>query len=69
MWTASGDRVLSDDEWAEVAGELLHRIGIAPRGDEQACRWVAVRHAADHIHVVAALAREDGRWVNIHGDH
>ena len=24
-------------------------------------RWVAVRHAADHIHLVAMLARQDGR--------
>jgi hypothetical protein len=24
-------------------------------------RWVAVRHAGDHIHIVATLARQDGR--------
>lgn len=26
-------------------------------------RWVAVRHAGDHVHVVAPLARQDGRRV------
>jgi hypothetical protein len=26
-------------------------------------RWVAVRHADDHVHVVATLARQDGRRV------
>ena len=24
-------------------------------------RWIAVRHGADHIHIVAMLARQDGR--------
>jgi hypothetical protein len=45
----------------------VHRIGLAPRssghGDEQAVRWVAVRHADNHVHVVATLARQDGRRV------
>ncbi|MFI0483034.1 relaxase/mobilization nuclease domain-containing protein [Actinomadura sp. 9N215] len=69
MRTAPGDRVLSDDEWAEIAEELMHRTGLAPRDDDGACRWVAVRHAPDHVHLVVTLAREDSRWVSIHGDH
>jgi hypothetical protein len=60
---AKTDRLLSDREWADVAKEYLHRIGLAPRGDDQAVRWVAVRHAPDHIHVVATLVRQDGRRV------
>ncbi|MBR7678698.1 mobilization protein, partial [Streptomyces daliensis] len=32
-----------------------------PAGDAEACRWVAVRHAPDHIHIAATLVREDGR--------
>ena len=28
--------------------------------DESGVRWVAVRHALDHIHLVATLARQDG---------
>ncbi|TAL15407.1 MAG: hypothetical protein EPN99_13370, partial [Frankiales bacterium] len=63
------DRPLSDAQWADVAQEYLHQIGLAPRGDEQAVRWVAVRHADDHIHVVATLARQDGRRVFPRNDH
>ncbi|MEV5774241.1 mobilization protein [Streptomyces antimycoticus] len=55
------DRQLSDEEWARVAREMMHAAGIAPHTDEQGCRWVAVRHADDHIHIVATRAREDGR--------
>ena len=58
---APDDRILSDDEWAQVACEIMHRTGLAPYGQEDdAVRWVAVRHAPDHIHVVAMLARQDG---------
>jgi hypothetical protein len=60
---AKTDRLLSDREWADIAAEYLHRIGLAPRGDDEAVRWVAVRHAPDHIHVVATLVRQDGRRV------
>jgi hypothetical protein len=57
----ASDRTLSDDEWRDIARDLLHRTGIAPRGDTGACRWVMVRHAGDHIHVAAVLVREDTR--------
>jgi hypothetical protein len=60
---AKTDRLLSDREWGDIAQEYLHRIGLAPRGDDEAVRWVAVRHAPDHIHVVATLVRQDGRRV------
>jgi hypothetical protein len=60
---AKTDRLLSDRDWADIAAEYLQRIGLAPRGDDQAVRWVAVRHASDHIHVVATLVRQDGRRV------
>jgi hypothetical protein len=63
------DRPLTDAQWADVATEYLHQIGLAPRGDEQAVRWVAVRHADDHIHVVATLAGQDGRRVFPRNDH
>jgi hypothetical protein len=57
---APEDRMLSDAEWAQVAARVMHRTGLAPAGDELGVRWVAVRHAADHIHIVATLARQDG---------
>ena len=57
---APEDQTLSDAEWALVAAGVMHRTGLAPQGDELGVRWVAVRHAADHIHIVATLARQDG---------
>ena len=58
---APDDRILSDDEWAQVACDIMHRTGLAPYGQEDdAVRWIAVRHAPDHIHLVAMLARQDG---------
>lgn len=57
--TEKGDRVLSDDQWREIVRDLLHRTGIAPRGEGGGCRWVMVRHADDHVHVAAVLVRED----------
>jgi hypothetical protein len=58
---APEDRLLSDAEWAQIAGDMMHRTGLAPNGqDDDAVRWVAVRHGDDHIHIVAMLARQDG---------
>jgi MobA/VirD2-like, nuclease domain len=58
---APEDRLLSDDEWAQIAADIMHRTGLAPRGQaDDAVRWVAVRHGSDHIHLVAVLARQDG---------
>ncbi|RKS80665.1 relaxase/mobilization nuclease-like protein [Motilibacter peucedani] len=54
------DRVLTDAEWGEIARDTLDRVGVAPAGDDGAGRWIAVRHADDHIHIVATLARQDG---------
>jgi hypothetical protein len=65
---APADRTLSDDEWADIAAPYLHRIGLAKQGDSEAVRWVAVRHADNHIHVVATLVRQDGRRVFPHHD-
>ena len=62
---APGDRVLSDAEWTEVVEDLLDRTGLAGRDDPGACRWVAVRHAEDHVHVAVMLVRQDtGRRVH-----
>ncbi len=61
MRAAPEDRLLSDDEWACIAHDVMHRTGLSPYGqEEEAVRWVAVRHGDDHIHLVAMLARQDG---------
>jgi hypothetical protein len=54
------DRPLSDGQWAQIAADILHRTGLAPDGDPQAVRWVAMRHGSDHMHIIATLARQDG---------
>ncbi len=66
---APGDRELSDAEWGEVARDVVHRTGIAERGDDGGCRWVAVRHDAHSVHLVAVLARQDGRAARVSYDH
>jgi hypothetical protein len=38
------------------------------RGDDLGVRWVAIRHAADHVHIVATLARQDGTRPRIWND-
>ncbi|WNI30341.1 mobilization protein [Streptomyces sp. ITFR-6] len=58
---APEDPILSDGQWADIARRMVAAAGIAPQGDEEACRWVAVRHADDHIHIAATLVRHDGR--------
>ncbi|MFI7345887.1 relaxase/mobilization nuclease domain-containing protein [Streptomyces sp. NPDC049936] len=59
--TAPGDRRLDDEEWNAVAQRIVHATGIAPAGDPDGCRWIAVRHAEDHVHIVATLVRGDLR--------
>ncbi|MES4829780.1 mobilization protein, partial [Streptomyces anthocyanicus] len=58
---APEDPILTDAQWADVARRIVAAAGIAPEGDAEACRWVAVRHADDHIHIAATLVRQDGR--------
>jgi hypothetical protein len=65
---APEDRLLSDAEWAQVAADVMDRTGLAPAGDDLGVRWVAVRHAADHVHIVATLARQDGARPGVWND-
>jgi hypothetical protein len=55
------DRTLTDAQWAHIAGEVMAAVGLAPPGDLDAVRWVAVRHNDDHVHLVATLVRQDRR--------
>ena len=55
------DRVLTDEQWAHIAAEVMAGVGLAPHGDPGAVRWVAVRHDDEGIHLVATLVRQDGR--------
>jgi hypothetical protein len=61
--------MLSDDEWAQVACDVMDRTGLSPSGrDDEGVRWAAVQHAADHIHIVAVLACQDGRRPRLWND-
>ncbi|MFE3854557.1 relaxase/mobilization nuclease domain-containing protein [Streptomyces griseorubiginosus] len=62
---APDDPVLTDEQWADIARRILVATGIDP-GDGAGCRWAAVRHADDHIHIIATLVREDGRRPDHH---
>ncbi|WP_089100626.1 relaxase/mobilization nuclease domain-containing protein [Streptomyces hyaluromycini] len=62
---APDDPILTDDQWADIARRIVAATGIDP-GDGAGCRWAAVRHADDHIHIIATLVREDGRRPDHH---
>jgi hypothetical protein len=54
------DRILTDEEWGDIARRMVAAAGIDDPEMGAGCRWAAVRHADDHIHIVATLVREDG---------
>ncbi len=56
------DRELTSAEWAEVGHRLARVTGIAQPGDEQACRWIAIRDQSHRLDLLANLIREDGNW-------
>jgi hypothetical protein len=62
------DPILPDEDWAAIARRTVAATGIAPDGDDAACRWAAVRHADDHIHIIATLVRDDGRRPRLHNE-
>ncbi|MFC5147121.1 relaxase/mobilization nuclease domain-containing protein [Streptomyces aureoversilis] len=66
---APGDRHLTDAEWADIARRIVAATGIAPQGDADGCRWVAVRHADDHIHIAATKVRGDLRTARHWNDY
>jgi hypothetical protein len=50
------DPVLPDAVWEVIAQRLMEATGIHQAG----CRWIAVRHADNHIHLMATLVDEHG---------
>ncbi|MEV7903046.1 hypothetical protein [Streptomyces anulatus] len=58
----------TDPQWAAIARRLVNATGIAPEGDPDACRWIAVRNRPRQVHVVATIAREDGSLHNAYRD-
>lgn len=48
------DPTLTDKQWEQIAERLMKASGIHEKG----ARWIAVRHADDHIHLMATLVSE-----------
>lgn len=68
------DRVLSDVEWAEIAAEVVDRMGFTDAPGRAPCRWVAIRHGIsdkgnDHLHLAVNLVREDGTVARLGRDY
>ena len=66
------DRLIVDEEWAEMAQRAISALGFEAPGVQPAA-WVAIRHGTSasgnqHIHIGASLVRMDGRQVNIWQD-
>ncbi|WP_435647803.1 hypothetical protein [Kitasatospora purpeofusca] len=51
---------LTDAQWADVARRLVSATGLAPVGDPDGSRWVAIRTLDRSVHIVATVVREDG---------
>ncbi|WP_440986359.1 relaxase/mobilization nuclease domain-containing protein, partial [Streptomyces acidiscabies] len=62
------DRLLTDEAWGDIARRMVAAAGIDDPERGVGCRWVAVRHAHDHIHIVATLVREDGYRPDLNND-
>lgn len=54
------DRELTPAEWSEVGYRLARVSGIAPPGDRNSGRWIAVRDQSHRLDLLANLIREDG---------
>ncbi len=63
------DPILTDRQWEHVVTEIAAAVGLAPHGDLSAVRWVGIRHAEGHAHLVATLARQDRRAVWLWQDY
>ncbi|PYC86610.1 hypothetical protein C7C46_05735 [Streptomyces tateyamensis] len=64
----ASDRILSDEEWGDIARRIVAAAGIAPDGDPDGCRWIAVRHADDHIHILATTVRANLKQARLRKD-
>ncbi|MGW3200113.1 relaxase/mobilization nuclease domain-containing protein [Streptomyces sp. NPDC001118] len=70
---APDDRLLTSEEWGEIARAAMERMGFTESSGKAPCRWFAVRHGLsiegnDHIHIAVNLIREDGTKASIWND-
>ena len=59
---APEDPDLRDGAWHDITARVMDRTGLSVLGHEhEGVRWIAVHHGDNHVHIVATLARQDGR--------
>ncbi|MGQ0680616.1 MAG: hypothetical protein ACT4OM_13355 [Actinomycetota bacterium] len=61
----AADRMLTDKEWGEIAQRVVSDLGLGGVNDPAGCRWIAVRHAPEHVHLVVTLARQNGKRADV----
>jgi hypothetical protein len=63
---APEDPELGDGAWMEITARVMDRTQLSERGREHdGVRWITVHHGDQHIHIVATLARQDGRRASV----
>ena len=67
-----GDRLLGDEEWAQISQVVMESLGFEGKGRQPAA-WVAIGHGMSaqgnqHIHIAASLVGIDGSKVDIWRD-
>jgi hypothetical protein len=69
---AAGERVMTDQQWAEIAQMVMSTMGFEREGLERTA-WVAIGHGVSaqgnqHIHIAGSIVRNDGSVVKIWQD-
>ncbi len=63
---------LTDDQWNQASKRFLQEMGFLQEGSDgfqpKDAPYVALRHAEDHIHIVACRVRFDGSCINVYRD-
>jgi hypothetical protein len=69
---ANGERLITDEQWAEMAQTVIRTMGFEKEGMVPAA-WVAIGHGVSaqgnqHVHLAASIVRDDGSAVKIWQD-
>lgn len=63
---APEDTDLGSGAWHDITARVMDRAGLSVLGREhEGVRWIAVHHGDNHVHIVATLARQDGRRASV----
>ncbi|MEV5878069.1 hypothetical protein AB0L75_28350 [Streptomyces sp. NPDC052101] len=56
------DDDLTGPEWSEIAHRLIRTADIHTLGEDNGCRWIAVKAQPGRLDLIANLVRSDGSW-------